>query len=90
MRIEDVADRLNIDWNATQGRQARIADGRHVSTRSTMIESITVGSKTSSPIEVSIMPFQGQKAESDGLLGMNFLRSHRFRIDFTHQLLRWD
>ncbi|RII28682.1 MAG: hypothetical protein CXR31_02030 [Geobacter sp.] len=87
---EDVAARLGIDWNATRGRSARIADGSRVATRSTVIDSITVGARASSPIEVSIMPFQGEKGENDGLLGMNFLRDHRFHIDFATQQLRWD
>ncbi len=87
---EDVAARLNIDWNATRGRSARIANGSQVATRSAMLDSITVGTRASSPIEVSIMPFQGEKGINDGLLGMNFLRDHRFHIDFANQQLRWD
>ncbi|WP_223907159.1 aspartyl protease family protein [Geobacter sp. AOG1] len=87
---EDVAARLNIDWNSTRGRSVRIADGSQVATRSAMLESISVGSKTSSPAEVSIMPFQGEKGKAEGLLGMNFLRDHRFHIDFANQQLRWN
>lgn len=87
---EDVAARLNIDWNSTRGRSVRIADGSQVATRSVVLDSITVGSKTSSPAEVSIMPFRGEKGKAEGLLGMNFLRDHRFHIDFANQLLHWN
>ncbi|KAF0221308.1 MAG: hypothetical protein FD174_446 [Geobacteraceae bacterium] len=85
----DLAARLNIDGRTTRPGIARVADGRTVATRMARLDALSVGPRTKSPIEISIMPNSGPGEEADGLLGMNFLRDYAYHIDFNSQHIRW-
>src|SRR6266540_2636825 len=82
---EQLAQRLNFRPGETRAITARVADGRTVQGSATRIGSMTVGPYFVSGPVISIItmssPIQGQ----DGLLGMDFLRDHRFHVDFTNQ-----
>lgn len=86
---EELAGRLNIDNRRTWSGTARVADGRMVSTRLTKIDQMLVGSRSLASAEISIMPQTGAAQRHDGLLGMNFLRQHRYQVDFENGLIRW-
>jgi predicted aspartyl protease len=86
---EELAGRLNIDNRRTWSGTARVADGRMISTRLTKIDQMLVGSRSLTSAEISIMPHSGAAQRHDGLLGMNFLRQHRYQVDYDNGLIRW-
>lgn len=86
---EELAGRLNIDKRRTWSGTTQVADGRMISTRLTKIDQMMVGSRSLASAEISIMPYSGAVQRHDGLLGMNFLRQHRYQVDYDNGLIRW-
>lgn len=67
----------------------RIADGRVIATEQVRFVSFEVGPHTWQNPTVYVIDVQDQEAPFDGLLGMDFLRTHHYRIDFRRQLIHW-
>lgn len=86
---EDLATRLKIDRRTTRYSNSRVADGRIVSTRLAQIDQMIVGNRSQSAAVVSILPHSGSAQRYDGLLGMSFLRQHRYQVDYDSGLIRW-
>lgn len=86
---EELANRLQIDSRTTRLAMARVADGRSIATRHTRIDQLMVGDRSQTSAEVSIMPYSGVAERYDGLLGMSFLRQHRYQVDYENGLIRW-
>jgi|LGVE01.1.fsa_nt_gb hypothetical protein len=68
---------------------ARLAGGQLIATDMVRIKTLTVGPYTWGTPTVSLIELSGQDAPFDGLLGMDFLRKHHYRIDFQQQLIHW-
>jgi hypothetical protein len=68
---------------------ANVADGRTVATRRAMIGQLSVGPKSKSPLEVSIMAHIGTREYAEGLLGMNFLAEFPHVIDVKAKVIKW-
>lgn len=86
---EELANRLKIDSLATRTGMTRVADGRMIATRRARIDQMMVGSRAQPAAEVSIMANSGAADQYDGLLGMSFLRQHRYQVDYDNGLIRW-
>ncbi len=86
---ETVATRLPIDLPSARTALAELADGRMVRSRIVKIDALTVGPNTHGPMEVELISYGGATGMHDGLLGMDFLRRHRYQIDMEHETLRW-
>ena len=64
-----------------------VADGRKVPIKRTVIDYIKVGSKKERSFPISGSEVVG--SQNTGLLGLDFLKNHPFRIDFEKQILYW-
>lgn len=67
--------------------QSIVADGRNVYGKIAKIESIIIGSYTENNMEISYRKHAGP--DNKGLLGMDFLKKHPFKIDMKNKLLIW-
>jgi predicted aspartyl protease len=82
-----VANRLNF-WE-TRPSSARVADGRIVASDTGTLDYLVVGPYKLSNFDVSVIDFHGDVELPKGLLGMNFLRTVRYDIDFDNQTINW-
>jgi predicted aspartyl protease len=82
-----VAHRLNF-WE-TRPSSARVADGRTVASDTGILDYIVVGPHKLSNFDVSVIDFHGNVELPQGLLGMNFLRTVRYDIDYGNQTINW-
>lgn len=64
-----------------------LADGRKTSGKLTIIDSIKVGSKQQKGFTVAGSKVVG--SSNRGLLGMDFLKLHQFKIDMKNQFIVW-
>lgn len=85
----DVAEKLDIDLNRASRSRAQVVGGGMVTGWHTKLDRISAGPHTMTGIDVAIIPNEGRGFAIDGLLGMNFLRSYKYHIDFKNQAIDW-
>lgn len=68
---------------------SRLAGGQRIATDRVRLESLRVGPHIWQNPTVYVIDLQDPEVPFDGLLGMDFLRTHHYRIDFRQQLLLW-
>ncbi|WP_224959475.1 retropepsin-like aspartic protease family protein [Geomonas subterranea] len=86
---ESVASRLPIDLRSAGNAQAELADGRVVRSKIVRVDAVVVGPHVHAPMEVELISYSGSAGMHDGLLGMDFLRRHRYQLDMEHESIRW-
>ncbi len=84
----EVAERLNIDLARAQRGRVQVVGGGMVDVWVARLDRITAGPQTKNGITVAVVDSNGD-VPFDGLLGMNFLRSFNYRIDFANQVINW-
>jgi len=68
---------------------SRLAGGQLIATEKVRLASLQIGPHTWETPAVYLIEISDSDAPFDGLLGMDFLRKHPYRIDFQQQLIHW-
>ncbi|MCD4689112.1 MAG: retroviral-like aspartic protease family protein [Desulfuromonadaceae bacterium] len=68
---------------------SRLAGGQLIATERVRLAALQVGPYTWKTPAVYLIDLNDSDAPFDGLLGMDFLRQHHYRIDFQQQLIHW-
>jgi len=82
-----IAVHLGVEPADTNPTLALVADGRTVSARCFTADALAVGPKALAPLRVGIMP--GSLPGFDGLLGMDFLKTVRYQVNFSRNVIEW-
>lgn len=85
----DLAEKLNIDLERAPRRRAQVVGGGLVTAWHTRLDRLSAGPHTKTGIDVAVIPHNGGGFPIDGLLGMNFLRSYEYHIDFNNKAIKW-
>jgi hypothetical protein len=68
---------------------SRLAGGQLIATEKVRLAALQVGPHAWETPTVYLIELSDTGAPFDGLLGMDFLRNHPYRIDFQQQLIHW-
>lgn len=68
---------------------SRLAGGQLIATEKVRLASLQVGPYTWKTPAVTLIEISDADVPFEGLLGMDFLRNHPYRIDFQQQLIHW-
>ena len=85
---EAVADRLGVEARDTHPALVTVADGRNVGSRWFVADSLAVGPKSLPDLRTAILP--GSLPGVDGLLGMDFLKTVRYHVNFSRSVIEWN
>ena len=86
---EELAVRLNIDSRQSRPATLRLADGSTINMSLTNIDTLAVGDKLKSQLEIGIIKHSGTREIHDGILGMDFLSEFQYQVDLENQMIRW-
>jgi hypothetical protein len=73
----------------TERAIGQVVGGALIESRAIRINSLTVGPRTRTGLNVHIVRHNGPPVGFDGLLGMDFLRGLTYHIDFQRGLVTW-
>lgn len=80
----------NLDLPSGKRYRARVAGGGIVKSEKIRFRHINVGPFLIEKAHVMVINLTGQELPFDGMLGMDFLRSHPYQIDFENELITWE
>jgi hypothetical protein len=86
---EELAARLGIDLATARKATSRLADGSTIDIRQAQVDSVSIGFRMKSPLEVSILRLNGSGQAHDGLLGLDFLGDYQYQLDLPNGMIRW-
>ena len=86
---EEFAARLGIDLAAARKTTTRLADGSTADIHVAKVDSVSVGFRVKSPLELCILHYVGSREIHDGLLGLDFLGDFQYQLDLPNGMIRW-
>lgn len=86
---ETLAARLGIDPKNTRDVSMGLADGRMIDIHLTRVDAVGVGDRMKFAFEIAILPDSDNRKEHEGYLGVDFLSSFPYLVDFQNNLIRW-
>jgi predicted aspartyl protease len=83
-----IANKLSVE--KPRKGSIRVAGGELIDAEGVILDSVTVGPHTKRNLLAGIIEHNGPDVAYDGLLGMNFLKSYQYTVDFDNQVLLWN
>ena len=78
-----------LDLPSGKSYEARVAGGGTVKSQRIKFRQIRIGPFEEKTIYAMVIDNKGQELPFDGMLGMDFLKSHPYHIDFDNQVINW-
>lgn len=87
---KETAERLNISFHQAQKARGEIVGGTFIEAAVTTIDYLKIGHFTIRDKQIYIIPYEGESAKFDGMLGVDVLKIFSYKIDFARQVIIWD
>lgn len=84
-----IAAQLEMDLQGAHKGLVQVVGGGTVEASRVRLGSLTAGPYTRNNMDIAVMNQEGPFMRLDGLLGMDFLRGHRYHVDFRTSTLEW-
>jgi predicted aspartyl protease len=79
-----------LDLPSGKTHKARVAGGGTVDSEKIRFRHIKVGPFRIKKASAMVIDFSGRREPFDGMLGMDFLKTHPYQIDFQEKIISWD
>jgi len=86
----EIANQLYINLTQAKKVQARVVGGDAIDARLVRISRLTVGPHTKRDWNILVVSHKGSGAGYDGLLGTDVLRTLKYKVDFSKQVIIWE
>jgi tetratricopeptide (TPR) repeat protein len=84
-----LAQQLGMDLRGAYKGRVQVVGGGTVEASGARLESLIVGPHTKRNMLIAVIDQNGPFMKLDGLLGMDFLRGHRYQVNFLTSTLEW-
>lgn len=79
-----------LDLRSARRINGRLAGGQEVKADIVTLDKLEVGPFNYGEVQVVLLADEGRHDGTDGLLGMDVLRNHTYRIDFDNSVIIWN
>jgi clan AA aspartic protease (TIGR02281 family) len=85
-----IASRMDINLRKSKNIRLQVVGGSIIKAKLIQLKKLKVGPHEKKDLKIAVVEHKGPGEKFDGILGMDFLKDLRYRIDFKNKTVNWD